>query len=84
MMDRLYDDGIGVVVVCAVCIPVVTVLTSLRMWVRWRMNNLGTDDYLLVAGLVSFWKPLSLLFFSPLLRGSVVGRPPTMIGDQIP
>ena len=73
MMDRLYDDGIGVVVVCAVCIPVVTVLTSLRMWVRWRMNNLGMDDYLLMAGLVSFWKPFPLLFSLLLARGRSSG-----------
>ncbi|KAI0123213.1 hypothetical protein BJ170DRAFT_103775 [Xylariales sp. AK1849] len=51
-MDELYDQSGTVVAVCAFFLPVCTLVTGLRLWVRWKNDCLGIDDYTFFAGLI--------------------------------
>ncbi|CAJ2510927.1 Uu.00g065520.m01.CDS01 [Anthostomella pinea] len=68
MPDQLYDASLTLVVVSAMFIPVCTILTSLRMWVRWQYGNVGIDDWLLFVGLI-IWIPSTCVLFPACYNG---------------
>ncbi|KAK1970012.1 hypothetical protein LY78DRAFT_628741 [Colletotrichum sublineola] len=60
--------ALAIVVTGLIFVTLTTVVVALRCWIRFRANNIGWDDYAMVAGYA-----VNILHTSVVIRGSFTG-----------
>lgn len=54
-------QALALLLLSAILLAFSWIVVAMRMWVRVGIRNVGLDDYLMLAGLVSLWPCLDLM-----------------------